>query len=361
MNGSAVPIMPCAAELRVHTAADFAAVERDCAELLHAAEGQSFFLAPWWWRTMLSAGLPPGSAARFLICADAKTPLAVLPLVSHADGTLAGLSGPYTCLFQPLFADHLDVASLQCIGTAFARHCSTFPPIRLDALDADAPWLAPFLAGARAVGLHAARFDHFGNWYEPVGGIDWATYLRARPGGLRETIRRKMRHAGETEFRLMTGGDALEPAIAAYQEVYARSWKTAEPYPDFNAALMREAAGAGALRLGLLYVGAQIIAAQLWIVTNGTAAVLKLAHDEGYKPLSPGTVLSVHMIRHLLERERVHTLDFGRGDDAYKQLWTTRRRQRIGVILANPWRPTGAAILLRHHMGQWRRSWAVRP
>ena len=356
MNGSAVPITPCAAEMRVHAVADFAEVERDCAELLRALGGESFFLASWWWRTMLSAGLPPGSAARFLICAAANRPVAVLPLLAHADGTLEGLSGPYTCLCQPSFDHDLDVAGLRSVGTAFARHCRAFPPIRLDALDADAPWVAPFLAGARAGGLHAGRFDHFGNWHERVGAVDWATYLRARPGGLRETIRRKMKRAGETEFQLVTGGDALEPAIAAYEEVYARSWKTAEPFPEFNATLMRQAAAVGALRLGLLQVGARIVAAQLWIVTNGTATVLKLAHDEAYKPLSPGTVLSVHMIRHMLEGDGIHTLDFGRGDDAYKQLWATRRHQRIGVILANPWSFAGAATLLRHHIGQWRRG-----
>lgn len=342
--------------MRVHAAADFATVERDCARLLQAAGGQSFFLTPWWWRAMLSVGLPPGSAARFLICAAGDTPVALLPLMAHADGTVTGLSGPYTCLFQPLFAHDLGSADMRRVGTAFARHCRAFPPIRLDALDADAPWVAPFLAGARAGGLRAARFDHFGNWHEPVGGVAWATYLRARPGGLRETIRRKMKRGGETAFQIVTGGAALEPAIAAYEEVYARSWKTAEPFPDFNATLMREAAAVGALRLGLLHVGAQSVAAQLWIVTNGTATVLKLAHDEAYKPLSPGTVLSVHMIRHLLEVDCVHTLDFGRGDDAYKRLWTTKRHQRIGVILANPWRPAGAAILLRHHIGRWRRG-----
>ena len=41
------------------------------------------------------------------------------------------------------------------------------------------------------------------------------------------------------------------------------------------------------------------------------------------------------MIRDLLDRDRITELDFGRGDDAYKSLWAGRRRQRIGVVLAN--------------------------
>ena len=78
-------------------------------------------------------------------------------------------------------------------------------------------------------------------------------------------------------------------------------------------------------------------------------------HDEGRKALSPGTVLTAHMVRHLLDVEQVAELDFGRGDDPYKQSWTTRREQRIGLLLANPWRPRGLATIARHGLGRLRR------
>ena len=80
------------------------------------------------------------------------------------------------------------------------------------------------------------------------------------------------------------------------------------------------------------------------------ATVLKLAHDDAWRALSPGTVLTAHMIRGLLG-EQVTELDFGRGDDPYKQLWANRRRQRIGVLLADPRQPRGLAALLRHDAG----------
>jgi CelD/BcsL family acetyltransferase involved in cellulose biosynthesis len=63
--------------------------------------------------------------------------------------------------------------------------------------------------------------------------------------------------------------------------------------------------------------------------------------------MSAGTVLMAWMIRHLVEEERVNALDFGLGDDPYKQSWVTARRQRIGVMLVNPQRPRGLAVLGR--------------
>jgi hypothetical protein len=130
------------------------------------------------------------------------------------------LTGPYSVLFQPMLPEGAGADDWREAGAGLGRMLR--PLLLLEAVDAAAAWLPPFLAGARAAGLRAARFDHFGNWHEPVGGRGWADYLAGRPGPLRETIRRKGRKA---EFSLVTGGAGLEPAIAAYEDVYARSWR----------------------------------------------------------------------------------------------------------------------------------------
>ena len=80
--------------------------------------------------------------------------------------------------------------------------------------------------------------------------------------------------------------------------------------------------------------------------------MLKLAHDEAFKAHSPGTVLTAWMVRHMIEREHVVALDFGRGDDTYKQGWVASRGQRIGLLLINPRRPGGVLALARHTMGR---------
>ena len=314
-----------------------------------------FFSGIAWWRTVWEAGVPAGGTPLFA-WSDDRAGGVLFALLRHADGRVEALTNPYTCLYQPSAAPGAD---LHAAGAALAGLGRAGALVRLDALAPEWPGLAPLLEGARAGGMVPLRFDHFGNWHEATAGLDWRGYLAKRPGALRETVRRRLRDAerdASLGIEVLVAPDAVAAGIGEYAAVYGRSWKEPEPFPRFNAELMRQAAGAGALRLGVLRQAGQAIAVQLWVVLGGVAAVLKLAHDAAFKPFSPGTVLTAWMIRRLLEVERVDSIDFGRGDDPYKQLWTSARRQRIGVVLANPWRQAGLAMLLRHGAGRLRHA-----
>ncbi len=213
--------------------------------------------------------------------------------------------------------------------------------------------VSPPAAGGPAFRLR--RFDHFGNWYDDVSGLDWAGWLARRPGALRETIRRRTRRAEQLQgahFRLFDHQNDLACGIDAFETVYARSWKQPEPYPSFNPAQIRAAASLGVARVGVWWIGETPAAAQFWVVEHGRATVLKLAHDEAFKDFSPGTLLTAWMIRVMIEQAHVSELDFGRGDDAYKRDWVGFRRQRMGVMLINPRHPRGMLALGRHSLGQ---------
>ncbi len=315
-----------------------------------------FQLGSDWWRAASRAALPARSTARFVLCREAGRAVALFPLLLLDDGArLSSFCTPYTVTWRPLVAAEADAALLVRAGAALGRACGRWPVMQWDALDPDWNGLPPLLAGLRQAGYRAARFQHFGNWHEPVGGIGWGAYLAARPGALRETIRRKQARIERTpglSLHCARTPDEAEPAIAAYLDVYRRSWKQPEPYPEFDATLLRAAAAAGVLRLGTLTENGVTLAAQYWVVSQGVATVLKLAHDMQHRAMSPGTVLTAWMIRRLIEDDAVQTLDFGRGDDPYKQLWTSQRGGRIGLVLADPWRPRGAAALLRQWGGQ---------
>lgn len=317
---------------------------------------KNFFSSLIWYQTVLDDAVPAGVAPCFAIAAQDGQPRAVFPLFTAPHAPPTSLTTPYTCRFAPLYAPDVTGTDQAAAALAFGRFCRGFSLVRLDAIDDTAAEHPSLIAGAREAGLAIARFDHFGTWHEPLLGRNWGAYLAARPGALRTTLRRKLkRAAGETRFEMISGPAGLEAGIAAYEAVYAQSWKEPEPFPRFNAALMRAIAPLGLLRLALLHGASGPIAAQFWVRTHDTAMVLKLAHLEAAKALSPGTVLTALAIRALLTEGGITSLDFGRGDDPYKSLWTSTRRQRIGLLLINPRRPGGMMALVRHHLGNLRR------
>ncbi len=322
------------------------------------------FTSAIWYQTVISHALPPGATPCLVVVGDGDCPVAVLPLLRDAAGQLQGLTAAYTCLHQPILPGRLGANALEHAawgaGMLFRRQATA----RIDAVPEEWPGLTAMRAGLRRAGLRLQCFENFGNWHEPVAGRSWAAYLAARPGPLRETIRRKLKRCErEARFELFRSGPDLERGITAFEAVYARSWKEPEPFPLFNAALMRAAAGQGWLRLGVLWVGDRPAAAQFWGVAEGQATVLKLAHDEAFKPLSPGTILTALMIQGLLDDEHVSELDFGRGDDPYKALWATGRRRRIGLLVINPWHLGGLIALARQFAGvvKRRRNRMIRP
>jgi CelD/BcsL family acetyltransferase involved in cellulose biosynthesis len=321
----------------------------DARPLFDAAE--NFFSTRAWWEVVLAHAIPPNASPRLLLIRQDGQPKALFPMLFN--GGFRALTTPYTCLYEPLFAPGDTDRGL--IFAAFARFCRTFATTRLDALD---PAIAgEIAAGGRQAGLAVARFDHFGNWHEDVAGLDWTAWLARRPGALRETIRRRTRRAerlAEARFSLFHERSNIASGIAAFESVYARSWKDPEPYPAFNPAQIRAAASLGLARVGVWWIGDAPAAAQFWIVEHGRATVLKLAHDEAFKAHSPGTVLTAWMIRHMIERERVAAVDFGRGDDPYKQGWVADRGQRMGLMLINPRHPSGMIALARHTLGRIR-------
>jgi len=302
-----------------------------------------------WYDTVLAHALPAAAEPFAARCGAAAVPLL------GEGGRLRSLTTPYTQDWRPLAAPPgLDDAGWRAAGQGFGALLRRRPPVILDTIDPAGRWLAPFLEGLREAGIRAARFDHTGVWRETLAdGQDWEGYLASRPAALRHTIVRKGRRAErEMRFSLIAApGPGLDAGIAAFHAVRAGSWKPVEPFPDFDAALMRAAAAAGALRLGVLtrIADGTPLAAQYWLLDQGgaRATVPKLFHRETERAASPGTVLTAMMLRHLIAEDRVRVIDFGRGDDAYKAHWVSGRVRLIGLVLADPRHPAGLAALAR--------------
>ena len=230
----------------------------DALALLNASEFRNVEFGAKWF-ALLAKHLFPEDA-RWLLLRKGDRCQAVWPVQI---GEPAGaMSSYYTSLYAPSHSNQVCAADL----VELARRLRTgdlkkgvhvFSPMD--------PESAEFIAMESALqqaGFVTRRFFRFVNWHLPCQGLRWEQYFAERKGALRNTVRRmgKKLTADSGSIEIITGGDRLEAGLAAYEQVYAASWKQAEPYPAFVRDLIVTCAEQGWLRLGVAWLGNTAIA-----------------------------------------------------------------------------------------------------
>jgi hypothetical protein len=279
-----------------------------------------------WWQALCKyCGLTP-----MLAVARDGDAMAVLPLTNNA-GHASALSNWYTFRFRPVLSQaHGSEALLVELARNLARKAHRLTLTGVPDEDGSASRLE---AAFREAGWLVMRKACDTNHVLAVAGRSYEDYIAARPGKLRTTLKRK---AGKLRADVLTRFD--EAAWAEYEAIYAESWKPEEGSPAFLRAFAEAEGAAGRLRLGIARAAddrsSPAIAAQMWTVEGGTAFIHKLAHRETARALSPGSVLSAAMFRHVIDIDRVDLVDFGTGDDPYKRDWmeTVRPRYRLEMF-----------------------------
>lgn len=307
-----------------------------------------------WFDLMQKEVFPDDAGVRFYHVDKDDRPVLILPLRHTGPSTntrvrsVESLGNFYTSLYAPLQDGPFDPYALRQVLAAATREYGGAHVMRFSPMDPHSPVYAALLNELQAIGWIPFRFFCFGNWFLDVKD-DWDGYLKRRGANLRSRIKRKTRRfsAEGGALEVVTATDQLEEAIASFQAVYTASWKTPEPYADFVPSLIRRLASLGMLRLGIARLQGKPIAAQLWIVGHGKASIYKVAYHEAFASYSPGTVLTSHLLKHVIETDGVSEVDFLIGDDDYKQIWMSNRRERWGVVAYNPRTLVGLALLLR--------------
>lgn len=256
-----------------------------------------------------------------------------LPLRIESPGHYAALANWYSFAIRPLYTDAGgdDGDRTEALHDLFAG------------LRRDAARLSLYPVPDAEQGAVAAAMRRAGWWVHaaPAGdrhwlgldGLDHAGWWAARPGALRSTVQRKGKK-GIVDIELFTAFDA--DAWAAYEAIYAASWKPEEGDPALLRAFAIAESDRGHFRMGLARIDGAAAAAQYWTVEDGTAFIHKLAHVEDSLKASPGTLLSAALFRHVIEVDGVARVDFGTGNDAYKRDWMNRHEPLWRIEAFNP-------------------------
>ena len=328
----------------------------DVQTLFSQAASENFEFGVSWYRNLINEVFPRHKGIRFHVLRIQGRPVAILPLIVHksAIGSRAeSLGNYYTSVYSPVLEKSVKVRDLAVLLKSVRDALGPLASFRFAPMDSKSKNYLMLTEALKAAGFVPFSFLCFGNWFLPVS-TDWATYLKQQTSGLRSTIKRMTKKLAEGGGRLELVSDeaGLERGLAAYQSVYAQSWKKPEPFPNFVPGLIRSCATQGSLRLGLAWVEDKPIAAQLWIVSNGKANIYKVAYDEAFKAYSPGTLLTAMLMEHVMDKDKVAEVDFLIGDDAYKKVWMSDRRERWGIIAYNPRTIIGLFGLGREVLGR---------
>lgn len=284
------------------------------------------FERPEWFALLAESGISP-----FIALARDEETTAALAL-TRANGRLEPLRNWYSFTWRQLTPDGPQAEQLLAsLARDLKRqaHRVTLWPVpdedgsatRLERAFRKAGWL-----------VAREQCDH--NHVLEVNGRSFAEYWASRPGRMRTTLKRK---AKKVEVTILEHFDAAD--WAAYEAIYAESWKPEEGTPDLLRRFAEAEGEAGRIRLAVARHEGEPVAAQFWTAENGTAYIHKLAHLESRKELSAGTTLTAALFEHVIDRDRVALVDFGTGNDGYKADWMEIVRPRFRLDCLDPRQP----------------------
>ena len=328
-------------EVKVYNS--FNAIPDDVAHQWSYPQQPNFFLSLDWYVCLYETALNTTADPKiYCLLNDDSEPLGLLCCARpHGKNELLGMTNFYTMEYAPIvFSKDTSIATVsekifQYIRSETPKtHLIDFRLVEKSSLDD-----AKLEMSLQKNGFSVDSFFMYDNWFLEPCGRDFDSYYESRSSRLRNTIKRKekkLAKSHEYTIALHTDlGPALNKAITDYVGIYNKSWKNPEPFPEFIPRLVKTAAKLGILRLGVLYIGDEAAAAQLWITTPEKALIYKLAYDEKYSNFSAGSILSREMFRQAIDDDQVKEIDYGVGSENYKKEWMESVRRLNGLRALN--------------------------
>ena len=303
-------------------------------QLFLASEQKSLFLSRAWFENLTAHALTEHCSLLIAYVEDQGEARALLPLMSQPQETLSSLRSNFTTLHSLLIHTENQIDTvLDCLAEGLFQ--LPFDHIRFEPVDAEDLLMQKLsqLLNEKGYKSHSNIQSH--NWTHSLHGQSFEAYMAKRPAKLRNTLLRKKRrlqreHNSETRLFMHSN---IDQALNDYTEVYRASWKPNELFSEFTPQLVRSFAQLGWLRLAVLYIDKHAAAAQIWFVVHQQASIFRLVYDEYWKDYSPGTILTEYLMHHVIEIDKVRSIDFLTGNEHYKQDWMSLRKEKLRIFL----------------------------
>jgi ribosomal protein S18 acetylase RimI-like enzyme len=329
--------------IRFSIACSWDDLPKSALSLLESRNELSPFSGATWFKLFSQYVAPGQGEIRWFILQDESNILLLLPMLEARDRNskiLKSLSNYYTPYFNFISFGEEEGHLLRIMVELARDFLKQYDAIELYPLTHAVR--DKFSLALANQGFYIKSYTCSYNWRrEQIRNFEeyWST-VNSR---LRHTVKRKQK-----KFEAQSGieysiirSEKIDRALVDYHRIYSKSWKTAESHPQFIDELVHGFSENGALRLGFIHKQGVPVATQLWLVSNGTAYIYKLAYDPAYEKYSVGTLLSRYLFEAIITADNVHTIDYLTGDDGYKADWMNYRRELYGLQCSNLSTPRG--------------------
>ena len=155
--------------------------------------------------------------------------------------------------------------------------------------------------------------------------VDWDTYLSGLSTKQRHEVRRKLRRlaeAGEVNYRLVEDSAAVPEAMDLFLEMFSGSREDkanflTAPMESFLRAMADRMAGIGLLKIGILELDRQPVAAVICFDYNGCLYLYNSGYNLSYGSIGVGLLAKILCIRESI-RQGKKKFDFLKGSETYK-------------------------------------------
>jgi CelD/BcsL family acetyltransferase involved in cellulose biosynthesis len=207
-------------------------------------------------------------------------------------------------------------------------------------MDAESELTTMLATSLRQVGYVVKTYRGYTNCYQP-GTDSFRSYRAKLPRSSRAQINkhlskyRRLQQSKPTRLELFSDSTNVDRAIADFATVFQASWKQPDVHPQYIPRLIATGLAAKTLRLLVLYIEDQPAAVELAIIAEGRGMFYRTAYDPRFAEHSPGAIVRTKLVEHLIDRENVTEIDFGRDAEEHKKFWVRQQRVRQGIIAYN--------------------------
>lgn len=312
-----------------------------------------------WWEHFERHGVPAGDRLRMFVAEDhGHRPIAVFPAifsrlyVVHPRARLLHFMGPEGMPYEPILAPGCpDPGDTIDEVIEFVRSDRLqYDVLRFSPLGPDSPFLARLSRALREHRYGIQSYRIHGDRYETTAGQSSMDYLTARPMQLRERLGstgRMLFESGRASFALIREPADVDSAWIGCEPILTEANEQIAEFAEYLPGLMRIAAKAGVMRLGIITLDGQPAAMQLWVIAGKVAHCLRISQLRRID-LPLDDMVTERITSYLIDEDRVVELDFGYIVDQFGADWAPRTRRRVGIIAFNTHTSRGLKGALRH-------------